>query len=232
MVDVNERAGRVRRRGRERRSGNTHWDIGGAQGGSFASPDGALPGGASRGDVFQGDAHMGDGGGALPDMDARDAAGQSAGALSGEAEVPVVRARAGAHHLFWCVLLIAGLAGAGAYWLGVLTPPFYNVLVGVLGVLVAFVFGFAPIFRWLAAHIRVTSKRVVVSNGIIRRRVREIYLNQVLSVSASYGPLQRMRGTGDLRLDLAGGGGVTLVNVAGCRELAAAVSELVAATRG
>ena len=79
------------------------------------------------------------------------------------------------------------------------------IVAGVLLMLVGSAWMAAGIIRWKATEITVTSRRVLVKTGIVRRHTKEILLSKVESVSIDESGLGRVLGFGTLTVHGTGG---------------------------
>lgn len=111
------------------------------------------------------------------------------------------------------VLPLAALAvlSAGGGYLAATVPagPAQGPLrLGVVGtaLLLALLLTVRPVLRWVCTHYLVTTARVAVRRGVLRRRGHDLPLARITDVSFGHGPLERLVGAGTLVVDSADGG--------------------------
>ena len=73
-----------------------------------------------------------------------------------------------------------------------------------LAVLIAIFFVIAPIVRWITTHYVVTTHRVLVRRGVFTKTGKDITLSKITDVSFQRTLLDRMTGSGTLRIESAG----------------------------
>jgi membrane protein YdbS with pleckstrin-like domain len=59
----------------------------------------------------------------------------------------------------------------------------------------------APLIRWLTTHFVVTTRRVIVREGVITRQGIDIPMSRISSVRFTQGPVERMLGCGTLIIE-------------------------------
>jgi uncharacterized membrane protein YdbT with pleckstrin-like domain len=77
-------------------------------------------------------------------------------------------------------------------------------IVVAIGVLVAIFLVVMPILRWLTTHYVVTTHRVLVRRGVITKTGKDITLSKITDVSFERTLLDRLTGSGTLRIESAG----------------------------
>ena len=77
-------------------------------------------------------------------------------------------------------------------------------IVVALAVIIAIFLVIAPIVRWLTTHYVVTTHRVLVRRGILTRTGKDITLSKITDVSFERTVLDRLTGSGTLRIESAG----------------------------
>lgn len=128
-------------------------------------------------------------------------------------ELLVARFRSHARRLFWSAIILIGVAGAIGYLYGNLKPPFEDwmlVSAAVAAVLLLVVF---PFLVWISRTYSITTRRVIVQDGIGSRRRRELSHTRGYSIAVRRGILQRMWGTGTITLSNGVDEPLRLVNV-------------------
>lgn len=115
-------------------------------------------------------------------------------------ELLIARFRGHARRLAWSALVLIGVAGAAAYFFGNLPAPFEDwMLLAAAGVaIVAAVI--VPFIVWYSRTVTVTTRRVIVSDGIGARRRREMSHARGYTIGVRRGILQRMWGVGTITL--------------------------------
>jgi uncharacterized membrane protein YdbT with pleckstrin-like domain len=73
-----------------------------------------------------------------------------------------------------------------------------------LGVLIAVFLVIMPILRWLTTHYVVTTHRVLVRRGVVTKTGKDITLSKITDVSFERTLLDRLTGSGTLRIESAG----------------------------
>jgi membrane protein YdbS with pleckstrin-like domain len=116
-------------------------------------------------------------------------------------ELVVARFRGHARRLFWSALVLIAVCGAAAYFYGNLPPGFedWMVLTGATAAVVLLVL--VPFLAWLSTSYTITTRRVIVQEGIGARRRRELSHARGYSIGVRRGPIQRMWGAGTITLN-------------------------------
>lgn len=109
-----------------------------------------------------------------------------------------------ARHLFWSALLLVSVAGATGYFTGNLPPAVAGwakdwMLWAAAGA-VLLLFAVIPYFVWLSRSTTVTTRRVIVRDGIGSRHSTEISHARGYTITVHRGPLQRLVGAGNIAL--------------------------------
>lgn len=125
----------------------------------------------------------------------------------------IARFRGHARRLLWSALLLIAVCGATAYFYGNLPAPFENwMLLGAAAVLIA-VGVFLPYLVWASRTYTITTRRVIVREGIGSRRRREFAHTRGYSISVRRGLLQRLWGAGTIILTNGVDAPLRLINV-------------------
>jgi uncharacterized membrane protein YdbT with pleckstrin-like domain len=90
----------------------------------------------------------------------------------------------------------------------------WPLLVGLTATLVVWL-TVLPAIRWAATHLVVTTHRVLVREGVLRRNDLEIPLDRVVAVHARRSAIGRLVGCATLVLDIGSAGELALVDVPG-----------------
>lgn len=127
-------------------------------------------------------------------------------------ELRIATFRRSAAALGWSALVLIAVAGATGYLLTNLPDPFEDwMLLAAAGVVVLFAV-VVPWWRWASRTYLVTTRRVIVTRGLVIRRRRELLHATGYGIELARGPMQSMFGTGTLRL-ASGGAELELRNV-------------------
>ncbi len=128
-------------------------------------------------------------------------------------ELLVARFRGHARRLFWSALVLVAVCGATAYLYGNLPEGFEDwTLLAAAGAAVL-VLVVVPFLVWLSRSYTITTRRVIVHDGIGARRRRELAHARGYSIGVRRGPLQRVWGAGTITLSNGIDAPLRLVNV-------------------
>lgn len=115
-------------------------------------------------------------------------------------ELLIARFRGHARRLAWSALLLIVACGATAYFFGNLPAPFEDwMLLTAAGALVL-VGVIVPFVIWYSRTVTVTTRRVIVSDGIGARSRREMSHARGYTIGVRRGILQRIWGVGTITL--------------------------------
>lgn len=115
-------------------------------------------------------------------------------------EFLIARFRSHARRLTWSALVLIATFGATAYFYDNLPEPFENwMLLSAAGAVVVFLV-LVPFGVWYSRSTTVTTRRVIVHQGIGARQRREMSHARGYTISVRRGPLQRLWGTGTITL--------------------------------
>ena len=109
-----------------------------------------------------------------------------------------------ARHLFWSALALIAVAGATGYFTDNLPAPVAGwaknwMLWAAAGALVL-LFAAVPFFVWLSRRVTITTRRIIVRDGIGSRNSTEMSHARGYTISVRRGPLQRIVGAGTVLL--------------------------------
>lgn len=115
-------------------------------------------------------------------------------------ELLVARFRSHARRLFWSVLVLVGVCGATAYFYGNLPQGFEDwMLLAAAGVAIMLLV-IVPFIVWLSRSYTITTRRVIVREGVGARSRRELSHARGYSIGVRRGLIQRMWGAGTITL--------------------------------
>lgn len=128
-------------------------------------------------------------------------------------ELLVARFRGHARRLFWSALLLIAVSGATAYFYDNLPVSFENwMLLAAAGALLLLGV-IVPLLVWRSRSYTITTRRVIVRDGVGSRHRREYSHARGYSIAVRRGPLQRLWGAGTITLTNGVDSPLRLVNV-------------------
>jgi uncharacterized membrane protein YdbT with pleckstrin-like domain len=139
--------------------------------------------------------------------------------------VVVLRFRRHGRHLLFPVLMMCVIASVSGFWVGGLPEVWMNIAAAGLVILLTLLLGILPVLGWLAHRTTVTTRRVIVRQGLFVRRRAEVGLSRVREVRSRRNLLQRLFGSGDIDL-MFGTEKVTLADSPGVVVAVDALQEL------
>ena len=142
-------------------------------------------------------------------------------------EVVVLRFRRHGRRLVPPVLALVVIAAAAGFWVGALPAAWMNLAAGAGALLLALLLGVLPVFSWLAHRTTVTTRRVILRQGLFSRHRSEVSFGRVREVRSRRGLSQRVWGSGDIDL-LHGAESLRLTDVPGSERVADALQDLMA----
>ncbi|WP_251445124.1 PH domain-containing protein [Microbacterium sp. USTB-Y] len=109
-----------------------------------------------------------------------------------------------ARHLFWSALVLIAVAGATGYFTGNLPAPVAGwakdwMLWAAAGAVVLLLV-LVPFFVWLSRRVSITTRRVIVRDGIGSRNSTEMSHARGYTITVRRGALQRLVGAGTILL--------------------------------
>ncbi|MFD5215731.1 PH domain-containing protein [Microbacterium sp. NPDC058345] len=128
-------------------------------------------------------------------------------------ELLVARFRSHARRLFWSAAVLIGVCGATAYFYGNLRSPLEDWMLVVAAVAVIVLLVVAPFVVWVSRTYTITTRRVIVREGLGARRRRELSHTRGYSIAVRRGLLQRMWGAGTITLSNGVDAPLRLLNV-------------------
>ncbi len=128
-------------------------------------------------------------------------------------ELLIARFRAHARRLFWSALVLIAVFGATAYFYNNVPDGFENWMVLAAAGAAVLLFVVLPYLVWLSRTYTITTRRVIVKDGLGARRSRELSHVRGYTIAVRRGVLQRIWGTGTITLSNGAGAVLKLVNV-------------------
>lgn len=115
-------------------------------------------------------------------------------------ELLIARFRGHARRLFWSALVLIGVAGATAFFYGNLPAGFEDWMLLAAAGLAVLLLVVLPYLIWLSRTMTVTTRRVILRQGIGASRRREMSHARGYTIAVRRGILQRMWGVGTITL--------------------------------
>lgn len=128
-------------------------------------------------------------------------------------ELLVARFHGHARRLVWCALVLVATAAATGWFYDNLPAPLTNWMLLSAAAAVVLLLVVIPFWVWATRVYEITTRRVVVTRGILIRRRQEMLHARGYTVSERRGPVQRMWGAGDLVLENGVDASLTLADV-------------------
>ncbi|KQV25501.1 PH domain-containing protein [Yonghaparkia sp. Root332] len=124
--------------------------------------------------------------------------------MTGEPREPervIVLLRAHARALTGPVIVAVLVSGAAVYGATALDEPWQRIAVAAGGALAIVGLAVVPYIRWLASHVLITTRRIVVRRGLGVRTRQEVLHSRSYDVSLRQSAIQRLLGSGDILLN-------------------------------
>lgn len=128
-------------------------------------------------------------------------------------ELVVARFRGHARRLFWSALVLIAVCGAGAYFYGNVPLDLESWMVLAAAAAAVVLLVIVPFLIWLSTSYTITTRRVIVQDGIGARNRRELSHARGYSIAVRRGLIQRMWGAGTITLSNGVDSPLRLVNV-------------------
>ncbi len=128
--------------------------------------------------------------------------------------------RASLHWLVYWQAMLAGVAGVALMWI--------EPLAGAIAFALAVVLAIPPFIAKSTSEFGVTSKRVIIKVGLVRRRTLELLLRQVESIQVEQSILGRIFNYGSITLSGTGGVREVFHNIAAPLEFRRKIQSLIA----
>lgn len=125
----------------------------------------------------------------------------------------IARFRGHARRLLWSALLLVVVCGATGYLYGNLPAPFEDWMLLAGGALLVVVGVILPYLIWASRTYTITTRRVIVRDGIGSRNRRAFTHTRGYSISVRRGLLQRLWGAGTITLTNGVDAPLRLINV-------------------
>ena len=118
-----------------------------------------------------------------------------------DGEFVVARLRPSARALFWPTILLLLIAGALGFLANAFREEWQNTVLLCVAGAVALVGWLAPLLRWSARTYTITTRRVIVSSGLLSRSRQEVMLSRISDVTVQRRGLQSVLRSGDVVLN-------------------------------
>jgi uncharacterized membrane protein YdbT with pleckstrin-like domain len=141
-------------------------------------------------------------------------------------EVVVARLRSHARALFLPSLVLIADVGAVAYFAGTFPEDWQNWAVVGAGVLVGILFFVVPLLAWLGRNYTLTTRRIVLRQGLLVRTRQELLHSRGYDVTVRKAGLQLIFGSGDVLINTGLERPVMLRDVPGADLVQAALHDL------
>lgn len=115
-------------------------------------------------------------------------------------ELLIARFRGHARRLFWSAVVLIGVSGAGAYFYGNLPAGFEDWMLLTAAGVVILLLVVIPFVIWFSRTITVTTRRVIVHQGVGARNRQEMSHARGYAIGVRRGILQRIWGVGTITL--------------------------------
>lgn len=143
-----------------------------------------------------------------------------------EGETVVARLRPHSRALFWPTLLLLAVAAALGFLSGAFREPWQNAVLLGAGGAAALLGWLVPVLRWSARRYTITSRRVIVSSGILARTRRDVPHSRITDVAVERRGLQAVFRSGDVVIN----DDIVLADVPSAGLVQAAIHDLADAT--
>lgn len=143
-----------------------------------------------------------------------------------EVERVIARLRPHGRALLWPSLAFIAATGAFAYYFGRFGLEWQNTLVLVAAAAIVVLMWVLPLLRWLTTRYIITSRRIVILEGLFVRTRRELQHSRGYDITVRKTAFQSLFRSGDLRLNSGYESPVTLHDVPGANLVQSALHEL------
>lgn len=145
-------------------------------------------------------------------------------------ESVVARLRPHGRFLVWPGIALVVDAGATAYFAGSFREEWLNWTVLGAGALLAILLFFVPLFSWLSRTYTITTRRIVLRDGVLVRTRQELLHSRGYDVMVRKAGLQMLFGTGDVLIDTGNDTPIRLRDVPSADLLQSALHDLIEAS--
>lgn len=124
--------------------------------------------------------------------------------MTGEQPDPervIVLLRAHARALVLPVVVLLAVSGGAVYGATALDELWLRILIVAAGALALVLLVLAPYVRWLASHVLITTRRIVIRHGLVVRTRQEVLHSRSYDVALRQSGLQRLFRSGDILLN-------------------------------
>ena len=146
-------------------------------------------------------------------------------------ETVVARVRSHVRALILPTLLLVAVAAAFGYLGGSFPEAWQNLTAAGVAAVLVLVGWFMPFASWLARHSTITTRRIVLRQGVFVRTRQEVLHSRASDATVRMGALQSLFGSGDVIVDVAQARPVTLRDVPAPLTVQAALNDLIEANR-
>lgn len=116
-------------------------------------------------------------------------------------EAVVARLRPHVRALFWPGVALLVVVGATAFFFGSFRPEWANIAVLVAGVMLTVVVFLVPLFSWLGRSYTITTRRIVLRQGLLVRTRQELLHSRGYDVTVRQNGIQQMFRSGDVLIN-------------------------------
>lgn len=128
-------------------------------------------------------------------------------------ELMVARFRGHARRLFWSALVLIAVCAVAAYFYDNLPSGYENWMLLAAASALVLLLVIVPFLVWMSTSYTITTRRVIVQDGLGARRRRELSHTRGYSIAVRRGLIQRLWGAGTVTLSNGVDAPLRLVNV-------------------
>jgi len=118
-----------------------------------------------------------------------------------EAERIVARLRPHGRALFWPSVVLIGVAGATGFLVGRFEGPWQDTALFASAAALVVLLVVAPLLSWLAKRYVITTRRIVLRQGVFTRTRQELLHSRGYDITVRKNALQSLMGSGDLLIN-------------------------------
>lgn len=149
----------------------------------------------------------------------------------GPRETVIARVRPHVRALILPTVLLVAVAGAFGYLGGSFPEDWQNLTAAGVAVLLVVVGWLLPFASWLARHYTITTRRIVLRQGLFVRTRQEVLHSRAVDATVRTGALQALFGSGDVIVDVGQARPVTLRDIPAPVSVQAALHDLIEQNR-